>query len=165
MTLVPHDGMGLLPEPDQTVELDVIMDNLGDGANYAFFNNITYVTPKVPTLYSALSAGDQAGDPAIYGEYSHPFVLKKGEIVQIVVNNLDTGRHPFHLHGHNFQAIHRSEEDAGTYEDEGGDTKQTFVKSPMRRDTLVIWPTGNIVLRFRADNPGTFPPILHDGIC
>ncbi|KND94156.1 Iron transport multicopper oxidase FET3 [Tolypocladium ophioglossoides CBS 100239] len=154
MTLVPDDGMELLPEPDQTVELDVIMSNLGDGANYAFFNNITYVTPKVPTLYSALSAGDLVANPAIYGEYSHPFVLNKGEVVQIVVNNLDTGRHPFHLHGHNFQAIHRSEKAAGTYEGEGGDANQTFAKAPMRRDTLVIWPTGNIVLRFRADNPG-----------
>lgn len=33
MTLVPWDKKALLGEPDQTVTLDVIMDNLGDGAN------------------------------------------------------------------------------------------------------------------------------------
>lgn len=33
MTLVPQDNQTLLGEPDRTVELNVIMDNLGDGAN------------------------------------------------------------------------------------------------------------------------------------
>ncbi|KAM6477817.1 Cupredoxin [Trichoderma sp. SZMC 28011] len=155
MTLVPYDKMELLPEPDQVVELDVIMDNLRDGKNYAFFNNITYTKPKVPSLYTAMSTGDLADNAAVYGEFTHPFVLKKGEIVQIVVNNLDSGRHPFHLHGHAFQAIHRSEEEAGTFEDEGV-SESDYPSVPMRRDTLVIWPNGNIVMRFKADNPGVW---------
>ncbi|KAI2463575.1 multicopper oxidase [Annulohypoxylon bovei var. microspora] len=155
ITLVPYDNQTLFGEPDQTVELDVIMDNLGDGANYAFFNNITYKSPKVPTLYTALSAGDLATDPTVYGSYTHSFVLEKGQIVQITVNNLDTGRHPFHLHGHHFQALYRSEEDAGTYED-SGITEADYPAMPMRRDTFVLFPTGFIVLRFRADNPGVW---------
>lgn len=155
MTLEPYDEMKLLPEPSKSVELDVIMDNLGDGANYAFFNNITYKMPKVPTLYSAMSSGDQATNPTIYGEYTHTFVLEKDEIVQIVVNNLDSGRHPFHLHGHHFQAIHRSAEEAGTLASENL-TESQFSQVPMRRDTLVVWPNGNIVLRFKANNPGVW---------
>ncbi|KAI1474373.1 putative ferroxidase [Daldinia eschscholtzii] len=155
MTLVPYDNQTLLVKPDKEVQLDVIMDNLGDGANYAFFNNITYKSPKVPTLYTALSAGELATNPTVYGSFTHSFVLKKGEIVQIVVNNLDTGRHPFHLHGHHFQAVYRSEEDAGTFEDSGV-TEADFPATPMRRDTLVLFPTGYIVLRFRADNPGVW---------
>ncbi|GAB0139089.1 Iron transport multicopper oxidase fetC [Epichloe bromicola] len=156
MTLEAYDGMELLPEPDQNVALDVIMDNLGDGVNYAFFGNITYKSPKVPTLYSVLGSGDKATDAAIYGEHTHPFVLKKNEIVQIVVNNLDQGRHPFHLHGHNFQAIYRSNESAGTWEDGGGAAGKTFPKVPMRRDTLLINPNGNMALRFKANNPGVW---------
>ncbi|KAK5997143.1 Iron transport multicopper oxidase fetC [Cladobotryum mycophilum] len=155
MTLVPYDEMPLLPEPDHTVELDVIMDNLRDGKNYAFFNNITYKAPKVPSLYSVLSTGDLADNAAVYGQYTHPFVLKKDEIVQIVINNLDTGRHPFHLHGHAFQAIYRSEEEAGTFESQNVSIDK-YGKTPMRRDTLVIWPNGNMVLRFKADNPGVW---------
>ncbi|KAF9876624.1 iron transport multicopper oxidase fet3 [Colletotrichum karsti] len=155
MTLVPHDGLERFGEPDQSVELDVIMDNLGDGANYAFFNNISYAHPKVPTLYTALTAGDSAENPQVYGTYSHSFVLKKDEIVQIVVNNLDSGRHPFHLHGHHFQALYRGEEESGTFE-QSNMTENDFPQVPMRRDTLVIWPDGNIVLRFKADNPGVW---------
>lgn len=153
MNLVPYDEQERLPEPDRTIELDVDMINLSDGANYAFFNNITYVAPKVPTLMTALSAGKQATDPRVYGEYTHPFVLEKGEVVQIVLNNLDDGRHPFHLHGHHFQALHRSPEDGGTFA-ESGIMEQNFPSVPMRRDTLAVEPNGNIVLRFRANNPG-----------
>lgn len=155
MTLVPVDKMELLPEPDHVVQLDVMMDNLRDGQNYAFFNNITYVGAKVPTLYTALNAGEHATDPTVYGEFTHSFVLKKNEIVQLVVNNLDSGRHPFHLHGHAFQAIYRSEEEAGTWEDVAV-AESDLPKTPMRRDTLVIYPEGNIVMRFKADNPGEF---------
>ncbi|UKZ86062.1 uncharacterized protein TrAFT101_001902 [Trichoderma asperellum] len=155
MDLVPYDRMKLLPEPDQVVQLDIIMDNLRDGKNYAFFDNITYTHPKVPTLYTALSTGDLADNVAVYGEYTRSFVLQRGEIVQIVVNNLDSGRHPVHLHGHAFQAIHRSEEEAGTFADENL-SESDFISVPMRRDTLVMWPNGNIVMRFRADNPGVW---------
>lgn len=155
MTLLPHDNETLLGEPDQTIMLDVIMDNLGDGANYAFFNNITYTRPKVPTLYTVLSSGPLATNPQVYGSYTHSLVLEKNQIVDIIVNNLDPGRHPFHLHGHNFQALWRSEEEAGTFAD-SNITSANFPPTPMRRDTLVLFPNGNIVLRFKADNPGVW---------
>jgi len=100
-----------------------------------------------------MSTGDDAAKAEVYGEYTHPFVLKKGEVVEIIVNNDDGGKHPFHLHGHAFQAVWRSEEEAGFY----NATRDTdFPKTPMRRDTFVVMPNGNIVLRFRADNPGVW---------
>lgn len=108
----------------------------------------------MPTLYTALSSGALASDAEIYGTWTHSFVLEKGQVVQIVVDNDDTGKHPFHLHGHNFQAVWRSEEDAGSFADSGV-TEDQFSQTPMRRDTFVLYPMGNIVLRFMADNPGT----------
>lgn len=156
MTLVPYDKQPLLPSPSKSVELDVIMDNLADGANYAFFNDITYTSPKVPTLYTVLSSGDAATNPKVYGTYTHTFVLERNEVVQIIVNNLDPGRHPFHLHGHDFQALYRAPEEGGTFADSNV-TEADFPKVPMRRDTLVVWPNGNIVLRFKASNPGKHP--------
>ncbi|KAF7561130.1 hypothetical protein G7046_g3000 [Stylonectria norvegica] len=152
MELTPFDEMELLPEPDHQIVFDVVMDNLHDGANYAFFNNITYKPPKVPTLYTVLTSGSLATNPKIYGTYTNSFVLEKDEIVQIVVNNLDDGRHPFHLHGHDFQALYRSDEDAGPF----GGSDLDFSRVPMRRDTLVVLPNGNMVLRFKANNPGVW---------
>ncbi|KAK1761040.1 iron transport multicopper oxidase fet3 [Echria macrotheca] len=155
MTLLPWDNETIWGEPDRTISLDVIMDNLGDGGNYAFFNNITYTPPKVPTLYTALTSGELATNAAVYGEYTHPFVLERGEIVDIIVNNIDSGKHPFHLHGHHFQSLWRSADEAGTFQDSNV-TSSEFSPVPMRRDTIVLHPEGNIVLRFKADNPGVW---------
>lgn len=122
----------------------------------AFFNDITYVRPKVPTLYSALSTGVSASNASVYGVNSNAFILKKNEVVEIVLNNNDPGRHPFHLHGHSFQTIVRSAEDAGNFVD-----NETFPTVPMKRDTVLVRPNGYLVLRFRADNPDKFlPPSL-----
>jgi iron transport multicopper oxidase len=54
--------------------------------------------PKVPTLFTALTTSKDATNPKVYGETVNPYVLQRGEIVQIVLNNLDDGGHPFHLH-------------------------------------------------------------------
>lgn len=127
------------------------MDNLGDGANYAFFNDQTYVAPKVPTLYSVLSSGDLATNPQVYGVNSNSFVLDYGQTVEIILNNYDTGKHPFHLHGHSFQVVARSDDDGGPYAN-----NVTFPSTPMRRDTLLVRPNGNFVIRFRSTNPGVW---------
>ncbi|KAF4637511.1 hypothetical protein G7Y89_g556 [Cudoniella acicularis] len=154
-TLVPYDNQTLLPEPDQTITFDVVMGVLGNGKPYAFFDNITYVAPKVPTLYTVMSAGQDAANPLIYGEYTHSFVLEKDQIIEIVVNNHDSGKHPFHLHGHNFQAIARSAEDGGDF-DATNSSLTDYPAIPIRRDTFVLYPNGHIVMRFKADNPGVW---------
>lgn len=149
--LVPKDGQTLMDKVDYSFSLDVKMDNLADGVNYAFFNDHTYTRPKVPTLYTALTAGALATNVSVYGTNTNTFVLKKNDVVEIILNNNDPGRHPFHLHGHAFQAIVRSEQDAGNWAG-----NETFPSVPMKRDTFMAPPNGNIVLRFRADNPGVW---------
>ncbi|CZT07469.1 probable iron transport multicopper oxidase FET3 precursor [Rhynchosporium agropyri] len=154
-TLVPFDKQPLLPAADQTLTFDVIMDNLGDGRPYAFFNNITWVKPKVPTLYTVMSTGEAAVNSMVYGEFSHSFVLDRHQIIDIVVNNYDSGKHPFHLHGHNFQAIARSADEAGVF-DATNSSQTNYPAIPMRRDTVVLHPEGYMVLRFQANNPGVW---------
>ncbi|KAI0147749.1 Cupredoxin [Xylariaceae sp. FL1272] len=151
--LVPVDGAELFPDADYTVTLDLTMNNLANGASYAFFNDITYTAPKVPTLYTVLSAGDDATNSAVYGAYTNPFVLNHGETIDIVLNNDDSGKHPFHLHGHVFQVLYRSEDSAGHW---NGSSDVNFPSVPMRRDTVVVQGGGNIVLRFQSDNPGVW---------
>ena len=152
ITLVPTDGLKLFEDPDQSIILDMQMANLGDGANYAFFNDVTYVKPKVPSLYTALSTSDFASNAIIYGVNTNAFVLGYQQVVEIVLNNHDPGKHPFHLHGHNFQAIARGEPESGDYNPDN----TTFPAVPMRRDTFLVYPKGHIVLRFRSDNPGVW---------
>lgn len=145
----------LFDDYDYQITLDVVMDNLDDGINYAFFNNLTYVQPKVPTLLTVLSSGDNATHGEIYGSNTNSFVLQKDEIVEIVVNNMDNGKHPFHLHGHNFQVIQKSPEfDEITPYNEHDHPE--FPKHPVVRDTVTLQGNGYIVIRFKADNPGVW---------
>jgi iron transport multicopper oxidase len=61
--------------------------------NYAFFNDITYVRPVVPTLYTVMTAGELATNAEIYGTDTHSFVLEHNQVIEMVVNNHDTGKH------------------------------------------------------------------------
>ncbi|KAI9797329.1 MAG: hypothetical protein M1833_005508 [Piccolia ochrophora] len=145
-TLVPYDGQELYDKVDYSIELAMKMDNLGDGANYAFFNDVTYLRPKVPTVFTAMTTGEMATNPEIYGVNSNAFVLKKDDVVEIILNSDDPGKHPFHLHGHNFQAVLRSEEEAGFYNGTG-----EMPKTPMRRDTFMVNPNGHKTLEIPDD--------------
>ena len=119
----------------------------------AFINESTFVVPKVPTLYSVLSTGESATNPGVYGPGANAHFLEKGQVVEIILNSYDPGKHPFHLHGHNFQAVVRSKPEAGPYAN-----NVTIPEKPMRRDTFQVHPNSNIVIRFKADNPDKSPP-------
>ncbi|GME93752.1 unnamed protein product [Ambrosiozyma monospora] len=156
--LVPLDVEERLPQPDHVITIDVVMDNLGNGVNYAFFNNITWTHPKVPALATLFSSGDYADNVTIYGSNTHSYILEKDEIVEIVLNNNDTGKHPFHLHGHAFQVIERGGDYLDSAEPVPYPTNGTegFVepKYPARRDTLYVRPQSYFRIRFKANNPG-----------
>lgn len=159
--LVPYDKTKLYPEPTRNITVDVIMDNLANGVNYAFFNNITYVAPKVPTLMSVLSAEDEhIMNPLVYGTNTNSFVLEKDEVIDLIINNQDTGKHPFHLHGHVFQTIYRDVphdadgEEPVPYDTTNVTIRENFPQTPMLRDTVYLNPQSSMILRFKADNPG-----------
>lgn len=155
--LKPISNETLYDDADYVVTVDVVMNNLNNGVNYAFFNNITYVTPKVPIIGTAMSAGEFATNSLVYGN-SHAFVLQKDDIVDIRVNNQDTGKHPFHLHGHVFQVIERGapvdDSDPPVAFDDA--EHPGYPEHPMIRDTVYVNPQSYMVLRFKADNPGVW---------
>jgi iron transport multicopper oxidase len=140
--LVPYDKEALYSNVDQSITLDMKMDNLNDGANYAFFNDITYVAPKVPTLYTVLSTGANATNPIIYGQNTNAFVLAQNQVVEIILNNDDPGKHPFHLHGHAFQVVARSEEEAGAFASRmahGLRSRHHYCRGPFSSPSAAWW--------------------------
>lgn len=162
-SLTTLDKVSLLDNYDYQIVLNVEMLNLNDGVSYALFNNITYVHPKIPTLATVLSAPDDLVlESSIYGSNTHNFVLQKDEIIEIVINNHDAGKHPFHLHGHVFQVIARSDEtNEESYDDEGfidydENNHEPFPDYPMMRDTVQVPGNGYMVIRFMASNPGVW---------
>lgn len=147
--LKPLDGQRLLSPVDNKIELST---------NQTYFSGIgtrtglgpnPWVPAKVPSLFTALSTGDAASDPATYGPSVNPWVVKSGQVVQIHLQNTHPYPHPMHLHGHVFQVVARG---LGTWNGNEG----SLPSVPMKRDGTVVPANGYIVLRFKADNPGVW---------
>lgn len=93
----------------------------------------------------------------MYGVNSNAYILGDQQVVEIVLNNHDPGKHPFHLHGHAFQAVVRGDDDSGDYDANAVlNGSVVLPRRPMRRDTLLVRPNGHIVMRFKSDNPGVW---------
>jgi iron transport multicopper oxidase len=124
-----------------------------EGITRATVNDVTYLPQKVPSLYTALTTGEDAKNEKVYGINSNPFVIPYDKVVEIILVNKDPGHHPFHLHGQTFQVWARAPENS------------TFVKGqeipkpterPVRRDTVQVLASSWASLRFRSSNPGTW---------
>ncbi|KAL7325774.1 ferroxidase fet3 [Mucor circinelloides] len=120
-----------------------------DGLNHGVINGIPYLTPLVPSLHTLLSIGEYANNTAVYGPQSITHMFELNEVIELVINNLDDGPHPFHLHGHAFQVIARG---SGIYSNQTID----IPSNPTYRDTIGVPSEGFVVIRFRADNPGVW---------
>lgn len=108
----------------------------------------------MPTLFTAASTGTSNTNPVIYGAVNL-LIVSSGQIVQIVINNMDAAIHPFHLHGHQFQVLERPASGKGVYTGKG----RNFPTIPMRRDTVAVNANSYVVIRFQANNPGVW--LLH----
>ncbi|TLD35626.1 multicopper oxidase [Venturia nashicola] len=103
--IAPLDGTKLFSPVEQSITKRV--SYAGPKERRIILGNSTYVTPKVPTLYTALTTGSDAWNPEIYGAGANAYIIKSGHIVQIVVQNDDAVEHPMHLHGYDFQVVAR----------------------------------------------------------
>lgn len=147
--LKPLDGQKLFSPVDNKIELQT---------NQTYYPNIgtriglgpqPWTPPKVPSLFTALTTGDAAMNPATYGPGVNPWIVKNGQVVQIHLENTHPYPHPIHYHGHTFQIVARG---PGTW---NGDEK-SMPAVPSRRDTTVVPANGHLVLRYKAQNPGVW---------
>ncbi|KAJ5625031.1 multicopper oxidase-domain-containing protein [Penicillium lagena] len=143
---------------------------------FGYFNHTSWRTqqdPRVPLIALPRSQWDENQFSITTG--------KETQWVDLVVNNLDEGPHPFHLHGHHFYILTIQEATFGwgSYNpfvddyppglepDETTDNTHTNTSQEQPydltraslRDTVQIPSRGYAVLRFRADNPGVW--MLH----
>ncbi|UNI22443.1 hypothetical protein JDV02_008332 [Purpureocillium takamizusanense] len=97
-----------------------------------------------------------------------PFVAtdtQKPTTVDLVINNLDDGAHPIHLHGNSFYVLSSFRADGragwGSYNPyELGDPPAGLnLKNPVIKDTISVPRRGHVVVRLMADNPGLW--MLH----
>ncbi|KAK9449298.1 Cupredoxin [Limtongia smithiae] len=89
-------------------------------------------------------------------KYQYVVNIPDYAVVDVLINNLDDGAHPFHLHGYKFWVMGWG---SGNFKyDTYSDLNAT---NPMRRDTVVVRAYGWTIIRFIADNPGIWPFHCH----
>ena len=83
--------------------------------------------------------------------------------IDILIQNLDDGNHPFHLHGYKFWVLKQGK----GYEPQPYSTPSLYndidLINPLRRDTASIEAYGWMLIRFVADNPGAWAFHCHIG--
>ncbi|KAI0672283.1 multicopper oxidase-domain-containing protein [Trametes maxima] len=149
--LVPVGG-GPAPDATFSVYFTISMQYPG-GPDYlskflSFINSTSWEPLQgTSSLFAHLgntSAAD--GTSATFGDSQLVTTVDERHVVEFVIDNLDDGDHPFHLHGHKFWIVGSG---PGRYQHQALENK-----APMLRDTLVIPAYTYTVLRFVADNPG-----------
>jgi iron transport multicopper oxidase len=83
--------------------------------------------------------------------HQNTLILKRELSVEVVVNNFDTGSHPWHMHGHQFQVVYHGNANTIMW-----DGTQELSQIPVRRDVMLVNTNSSTVWRFKANNPGIF---------
>lgn len=149
---------------EQTILLYAKVEKLAhmDYAPVGFINHTSWTPQTPPLLAQNRTSWDE--------NQLIPFIGISGskpKRVDIVINNLDDGAHPFHLHGHSFYAL-SSYRNPGRgswgsynpYTDEAPPNGLNL-EFPVRRDTVSVPRRGHVVLALVADNPGIWALHCH----
>jgi FtsP/CotA-like multicopper oxidase with cupredoxin domain len=151
--LVPESA----PAPDHAYTIEVTFQ-IGDYAlDRAFINSTTWIPQTIPTLNQALSGlhannatYNTTGLSTAFPPSQFIITAPESQVIDLLINSLDEGGHPFHLHGYSFWIMAAGSGGAfdwSTYAD-------LPTANPMRRDTMTLDAYGWALIRFRADNPG-----------
>lgn len=162
MSLVPIVAASAPPPTHQMyMEIEFASEE-PENINFAMFNGISSMPSGVPALNNYLLPGKL---PAYYnynmsafnpyepsslipimydslGQYSVPY----GAVVELFINNTDTGEHPIHMHAHQFWCLETSGYNPGPRPG----------NNYLRRDVISVAAGGWARIRFVADNPGTW---------
>ncbi|RDL29994.1 uncharacterized protein BP5553_10621 [Venustampulla echinocandica] len=163
----PNDSNSSFPEhPHQIILLYIRTEKLAKFANHpmGFINRTSWLLQNNPAL-PLISLTRSQWDSNQFVPWV-PTSQTTETWVDIILNNLDDGAHPFHLHGHDFYVLasYRSEHGWGSYSPYASSGSSALkpklnLKNPLRKDTVAVPRRGYVVLRFRADNPGIW--MLH----
>lgn len=123
-----------------------------------FVNHTTWEAQTPPLLSMNRTSWDEHQFLPFIGSTSQPAT------VDLIINNLDDGSHPIHLHGNSFHVLssYRAEgrDGWGSYNPYESEPRSAInLANPVVKDTVSVPRRGYVVLRLRADNPGLW--MLH----
>jgi len=129
-----------IPKPGKGADINITLTLVvTPGKAQWNVNNVSYLSPVVPTLVKVLAGADEAVD---FNVTENTFILPKNKVVDITFPpNDDDDAHPIHLHGNNYWVIKSNSSDA------------LNLINPPKRDTSAAGANG-AMFRFDTSNPG-----------
>ncbi|CAF3645177.1 unnamed protein product [Rotaria sp. Silwood1] len=122
-----------------------------------YFNDATFVHPTNTSLLSSLLF-----DNFKQINLSSILNIETDEIIDIIINNIDYGSHPIHLHGHHAWILASGQTKDGYFNESTRINIVYNTINPVYRDTYTVNPYSYIVFRFKADNPGIWMMHCHN---
>ncbi|KAG5793776.1 hypothetical protein H9Q69_007169 [Fusarium xylarioides] len=149
---------------EQTILLYAKVEKLAhmDYAPVGFINHTSWTPQTPPLLAQNRTSWDE--------NQLIPFIRisdGKPKRVDIIINNLDDGAHPFHLHGHSFYVLSSYRNPGrgswGSYNPytEEAPPNGLNLEFPVRKDTVSVPRRGHVVLALVADKPGIWALHCH----
>jgi FtsP/CotA-like multicopper oxidase with cupredoxin domain len=112
-------------------------------------------TSSNETLTNSLTTSTPGMNSIAFNPQSEPiYQTPLNRTIDILIQNLDDGNHPFHLHGYKFFVLAQGH----GYPPENL-LSTLDLANPLRRDTASVEAFGWTLIRFVADNPGVW--VLH----
>ncbi|CAF2663801.1 unnamed protein product [Rotaria sp. Silwood2] len=129
----------------------------GGRPGHFYFNNATFVHPINTSLLSSLLFDN-------FEQLTSSWIINidSDEIIDVIINNIDYGSHPFHLHGHHAWLLASGQARDGYFNESTRINIVYNTINPVYRDTYTVNPFSYIVFRFKADNPGIWMMHCHN---
>ena len=155
------------PKPELKLNIVIQFYNNADGVNLGYLNHQTYSqsrvtrTGNIPNVLFKYLAGQgsqhefssvAANNKTLITVPNQRLVLPFGKVIEIFINNTDSGEHPFHIHGHSFWVISSSA---------FPNAETLYRNNYLIRDVLSIPGRGWAKIRFIANNPGVWQLHCH----
>jgi len=150
-TTILHPAMAqTVPAASRQYTIGFEFDATASGGVLAFINNISWVPLNGTTTLLQVHKNQNFAPEGLDAINQQTLILTNNQLqtVDLVVNNLDNGPHPFHLHGHQFWVMGTGD---GTYANQS-----LTPTNPLSRDTQIMPAASWTVLRFVTDNPGVW---------
>jgi FtsP/CotA-like multicopper oxidase with cupredoxin domain len=141
-------GIILAPPGSRIGKVAVLGEQKGPILGLDLEQRLRAVTPlaerNAARRFALMLTGNMAGYSWGIGG-ADALAVKRGERIEVALQNMSMMAHPMHLHGHHFQIV---------------DINGTGLTGAVR-DTVVVPPMASVTIAFDADNPGRWPLHCH----
>ncbi|KAJ3995820.1 multicopper oxidase-domain-containing protein [Lentinula boryana] len=157
LSLQPLDRLArLLPLADNVVMMYVttMIRTATGNKPFGYVNQTTWKPNLTNPVLARSDFTSSSKELIVPLNVSNTSISPASVVLDIIVNNLEDGPHPFHLHGHHFWPLYtyKAAMGAGSYKWDQPPTLPTT--APALRDTFVIPAKGHAIFRVTFDTPG-----------